>query len=46
VHIVAGADHSLRITGKASPTGTPSSDAATVTGLAPVIADWLGTLDT
>jgi uncharacterized protein len=46
VHVVAGADHSLRITGKASPTGTPSSEATTVTGLAPVIADWLGTLDT
>jgi uncharacterized protein len=44
VHVVPGADHSLRITAKASPTGTPSSEAATVTGLAPVIADWLTTL--
>jgi len=45
VHFVEGADHSLRITGKASPTGTPSSEAATVAGLTPVIADWVGTLE-
>jgi uncharacterized protein len=45
VHTVQGGDHSLRITGKASPTGTPSSEAATVAGLAPVIANWVGTLE-
>jgi uncharacterized protein len=46
VHLVEGGDHSLRITGKASPTGVPSSEAATVRGLTPVIADWVATLET
>ena len=45
VHLVEGADHSLRITGKASPTGTPSSEAETVAGLRPVVADWIRGLE-
>lgn len=45
VHVVQGGDHSLRITAKASPTGQPSSEAATVSGLAPAIASWIATLD-
>lgn len=45
VHLVEGADHSLRITAKASPTGTPSSEAETVAGLGPVIADWIRSLE-
>lgn len=45
VHRVAGADHSLRITAKASPSGTAMPEAATIRGLAPVIEAWVGTLE-
>lgn len=45
VHMVPGGDHSLRIAGKASPTGMPSAESATIAELAPVIAGWVGTLE-
>jgi uncharacterized protein len=44
VHVVAGGDHSLRVTGAASPTGTPSSAPATVASLRGVLAAWVATL--
>lgn len=44
VHLVPGGDHSLQITGNASPTGTPSSAPGTVARLRPVVADWLDSL--
>lgn len=44
VHIVEGGDHSLRVTGKASPDGRPRSPAAMVSELAPVVAAWLDDL--
>jgi uncharacterized protein len=45
VHLVEGGDHSLRVTGRASPTGTPSSASATIRTLEPVIKDWFATLE-
>jgi uncharacterized protein len=44
VHVVAGGDHSLRITGAASPTGTPSSEAATIATLGDVVSRWMSSL--
>lgn len=41
LHVVAGADHGLRITRAASPDGAASSEAATVAGLHAPIAAWL-----
>lgn len=40
VHLVQGADHSLRITRKRSPDGKARSEAAVVAGLAPVVREW------
>lgn len=45
VHVVAGGDHSLKVTAKTSPTGSPASAAATITSLREVIATWVATLD-
>ncbi|MCA1784167.1 MAG: hypothetical protein LC679_18945 [Intrasporangiaceae bacterium] len=45
VHVVQGGDHSLRVTRAASPTGTASSEAATLAGLGGVLEDWLRRLD-
>lgn len=45
VHVVAGGDHSLRVTRAASPSGTASSEAATVNSLGDVLEDWLRRLD-
>jgi uncharacterized protein len=46
LHVVAGGDHSLKVTGAASPTGAPASPAATIASLREVIAAWIATLDT
>jgi uncharacterized protein len=45
VHVVEGGDHSLRVTRAASPTGTASSEAATLAGLGDVLDEWLRRLD-
>jgi uncharacterized protein len=44
LHVVAGGDHVLRVTRRASPTGTASAPAVTIAGLRTVVADWLGSL--
>lgn len=44
VHVVAGGDHVLRVTKRASPTGTASSPAVTVAGLRTVAAAWSAAL--
>lgn len=45
VQVVRGGDHSLRVTRAASPSGTASSEAATLSGLGDELADWLRRLD-
>lgn len=45
VHVVAGADHSLNITRRASPNGIATSAPGTIAGLRPVVASWLETLE-
>lgn len=45
LHVVAGGDHSLRVTRAASPTGTASSEASTIVGLKGELAAWLSTLE-
>lgn len=44
LELVRGGDHSLRITGKASPDGRPHNPVAVIRGLSPVVADWLASL--
>jgi uncharacterized protein len=44
--LVEGGDHSLKVTGAASPTGEPSSAAATLRLLREPIRGWLGSLET
>jgi uncharacterized protein len=44
LHVVAGGDHVLRVTKRASPTGTASAPAATIAGLRGVVRDWLRSL--
>lgn len=46
VHVVPGGDHALRVTRKASPTGTASSEEATVLELAHPLRRWLDALET
>lgn len=43
LHVVAGAEHSLRVPRSASPTGSARDEAAVVAELADVVADWLDT---
>jgi uncharacterized protein len=45
IHLVEGGDHSLKVTGAASPTGEPSSAVATVSSLRENIGAWLRTLE-
>jgi uncharacterized protein len=45
LHVVAGGDHSLRVTAKASPTGTAAGPPATIAGLREVVRGWLLSLD-
>lgn len=45
VHVVEGGDHSLRVTRAASPSGTASSEAVTLSGLGDVLDDWLRSLE-
>jgi predicted alpha/beta-hydrolase family hydrolase len=45
IHVVEGGDHSLKVTAAASPTGTPSSAAATIRSLDDVIGGWLRSLE-
>lgn len=45
LHVVAGGDHSLRVTRAASPTGTASSEAKMIAGLKGELAAWLDTLE-
>lgn len=45
LHVVPGGDHSLRVTRAASPTGTASSEAATIAGLQDVLTRWLDSLE-
>ncbi len=45
LHVVAGGDHSLRVTRAASPTGTASSEANTIAGVEHQISAWLASLD-
>ena len=44
LHVVAGGDHGLRVTKRASPDGTASPPAVTIAALRPVIAAWLALL--
>lgn len=44
LHVVAGGDHVLRVTRRASPTGTASAPAATIAGLRSVVAAWSASL--
>jgi uncharacterized protein len=44
LHVVAGGDHILRVSKRASPSGTPSSPAVTIAGLGAVVSSWLRTL--
>lgn len=44
VHVVAGGDHSLRVTAAASPTGSPSPPAATLASLRDVLQSWIASL--
>jgi uncharacterized protein len=46
IELVEGGDHSLKVTGAASPTGEPSSVEATLLGLRDRIRIWLGSLET
>lgn len=41
LHVVEGGDHSLRVTGKAAPDGTPRSPVAVCRSLGPVVSTWL-----
>jgi uncharacterized protein len=41
VEVVVGGDHSLRVTGKASPDGRPHRPEEVLTRLGPVVAGWL-----
>jgi uncharacterized protein len=45
IHFVEGGDHSLKVTGAASPTGEPASAAATIRGLRDPIGAWLRSLE-
>lgn len=45
VHVVEGGDHSLKVTGKASPDGQARSAAATCATLGTTVADWIDDLD-
>jgi uncharacterized protein len=45
VHLVEGGDHSLKVTGAASPTGEPSSAVNTISSLRDPIAAWLRSLE-
>ncbi|MCA1840532.1 MAG: alpha/beta family hydrolase [Actinomycetota bacterium] len=42
--LVRGGDHSLKVSGKASATGKPSTEAQTLTDLGQAICDWLSQL--
>jgi uncharacterized protein len=44
LHVVAGGDHVLRVSKRASPSGTPSAPAVTIAGLRAVVSAWLRTL--
>jgi uncharacterized protein len=44
LHVVAGGDHSLRVTRAASPAGVPAAPKLTIAGLRPVVAAWLETV--
>jgi uncharacterized protein len=44
LHVVAGGDHVLRVTKRASPAGTASAPAVTIAGLRTVVAGWLRSL--
>jgi len=44
LHVVPGGDHSLKVTGAASPDGTPRSAVRVVHDLAEPIGHWLGSL--
>ncbi|MCC5948951.1 MAG: dienelactone hydrolase family protein [Nitriliruptoraceae bacterium] len=44
LHPVAGGDHSLRVTGAASPDGRPSAPADTIAGLRGPVREWLALL--
>ena len=45
LQVVEGGDHSLRVTGRASPDGTPRSEAASIAALAQPLREWIGTLE-
>ncbi len=45
VHVVEGGDHSLKVTGAASPDGRPHSAAHTIASLREVLATWSRSLD-
>jgi uncharacterized protein len=45
IQLVEGGDHSLKVTGAASPTGEPSSAVDTIRGLREPIAAWLRSLE-
>jgi uncharacterized protein len=42
LHVVAGGDHVLRVSRRASPMGTAVAPAVTIAGLRTVVAAWLG----
>lgn len=44
LELVVGGDHSLKVTGKASPDGRPHPPVEVIRGLSGVIADWLRSL--
>jgi len=44
VHVVEGADHSLKVARANSPEGKAHSEAVVITALVPVIEDWAGSL--
>jgi uncharacterized protein len=46
IELVEGGDHSLKVTGAASPTGEPSSAPAAIRGLHAPIRAWLRSLET
>jgi uncharacterized protein len=45
IQLVEGGDHSLKVTGAASPTGEPSSAVNTIRGLREPIGSWLRSLE-
>lgn len=44
LHVVAGGDHSLRVTGKAAPDGVPRRPEEVCRSLGPVVATWFDAL--